>query len=41
VHTPIAEHAFAVRAWSRKSGIVLLDDRRENGVHVLVLAPPA
>jgi TusA-related sulfurtransferase len=39
VRTPIAEHAFAVRAWSRKAGVAVLDDRLDDGVHVLVLAP--
>ncbi len=37
VRTPVAEHAFAVRAWSRKSGIALVEDAKENGVVRLVL----
>ncbi len=37
VRTPIAEHAFAVRAWSRKKGFALVDDERADGVNRLVL----
>jgi len=29
VRTTIAEHAFAVRAWARKSGIPVVADRTE------------
>jgi len=45
VRSPVAEHAFAVRAWSRKNGIAVLEDERTDGVTRLVLAreasPPA
>lgn len=37
IRTPITEHAFAVRVWSRKSGITLLEDARQAGVTCLVL----
>lgn len=37
IMSPVAEHAFAVRAWSRKQGIALLTDERVDGVHRLVL----
>ena len=37
VRTPIAEHAFAVRAWSRKTGIIIVEDVTESGVTRLVL----
>ncbi|MFN2581480.1 MAG: sulfurtransferase TusA family protein [Candidatus Dormibacteria bacterium] len=37
VRTPVAEHAFAVRAWSRKQGITLREDERVGGVTRLVL----
>jgi TusA-related sulfurtransferase len=37
VRSRIAEHAFTVRAWSRKQGIQLVRDEDVGGVHVLVL----
>ena len=37
VHSRIAEHAFMVRAWSRKHGIALSSDERVDGVHRLVI----
>jgi hypothetical protein len=33
----VTEHAFAVRAWSRKHGVTLLKDERIDGVNHLVL----
>jgi TusA-related sulfurtransferase len=36
VRTPVAEHAFAVRAWCRKSGITLLADSKQEGISRLV-----
>ena len=46
VHSPVAEHAFAVRAWSRRNGVAVLVDERVDGATRLVLAregtqPPA
>ena len=38
--SPIAEHAFAVRAWSRKNGVLLLEDTRGDGINRLVLERP-
>ena len=40
VRSPIAEHAFAVRAWSRKNGIPLVIDERSDGLQRLVLEAP-
>ena len=37
VRSPVAEHAFAVRAWSRKNGIAVVEDERAGGVTRLVL----
>ena len=37
VRTPIAEHAFAVRAWSRKASVMIVEDSKEDGVTRLVL----
>ena len=37
VRSRIADHAFSVRAWSRKQGVVLLRDDLESGEHVLLL----
>ncbi|HWW09680.1 MAG TPA: hypothetical protein VNY76_05475 [Candidatus Acidoferrales bacterium] len=37
VRSPVTEHAFAVRAWSRKHGIALVKDERIDGVNHLVL----
>jgi len=39
VRTPVAEHAFAVRAWSRKNGVRLVGDERVDGVQRLLLSP--
>jgi TusA-related sulfurtransferase len=42
IHSPIAEHAFAVRAWSRKNGVNVIADEPSDGYRRLVLeAPPA
>ncbi len=41
VRSPIAEHAFAVRAWSRKNGVTLILDEPSDGYRRLVLAAPA
>lgn len=39
VRTPVAEHAFAVRAWSRKNSVrVVADERTADGFR-LVLEP--
>lgn len=38
VRTPVAEHAFAVRAWSRKTGVTVLSDERSADGFTLVLA---
>jgi len=40
VRSPIAEHAFAVRAWSRKNGVTLIADEPREGYRRLVLAAP-
>jgi TusA-related sulfurtransferase len=37
VRTPVAEHAFAVRAWSRQSGITVVEDSKADGATRLVL----
>jgi TusA-related sulfurtransferase len=37
VRSPIAEHAFAVRAWSRKQGVTVVSDERVDGTQRLVL----
>jgi TusA-related sulfurtransferase len=37
VRSRVTEHAFTVRAWSRKQGIEMIRDDRDDGVHVLVL----
>ncbi|HKR98377.1 MAG TPA: hypothetical protein VJU79_02570 [Candidatus Dormibacteraeota bacterium] len=37
VRTPVTEHAFAVRAWSRKAGVALIDDDKLGDVTRLVL----
>jgi TusA-related sulfurtransferase len=37
VRSPVTEHAFAVRAWSRKYGVTLLTDERIDGINHLVL----
>ena len=41
VRSPIAEHAFAVRAWSRKNGVTVVVDEPSDGYRHLVLAAPA
>jgi hypothetical protein len=41
VRSPIAEHAFAVRAWSRKNGVTVIIDEAGDGFRRLVLAAPA
>jgi TusA-related sulfurtransferase len=41
VRSPVAEHAFAVRAWSRKNGVGLVVDEPSEGYRRLVLAAPA
>ena len=41
VRSPIAEHAFAVRAWSRKNGVTVILDEPSDGYRRLVLAAPA
>jgi hypothetical protein len=38
VRSPIAEHAFAVRAWSRKQGVSVVVDEPAEGYRRLVLA---
>jgi TusA-related sulfurtransferase len=35
VRTPIAEHAFAVRAWARRAGAELVGDRHDSDGAVL------
>jgi TusA-related sulfurtransferase len=44
VRTPIAEHAFAVRAWSGKQGVTIISDERDGRAHRIELlrgaAPP-
>jgi len=40
VRSPITEHAFAVRAWSRKNGVDLIVDEQSEGFRRLVLAAP-
>jgi TusA-related sulfurtransferase len=41
VRSPVAEHAFAVRAWSRKNGVNVIVDEPSDGFRRLVLAAPA
>ncbi len=41
VHSPVAEHAFAVRAWSRKNGVSIIVDEPSDGFRRLVLEAPA
>lgn len=40
VRSPITEHAFAVRAWSRKNGVRLIVDEPAEGYRRLVLEAP-
>jgi len=37
VTSPIAEHAFAVRAWSGRSGVAVVDESRTGATHRLLL----
>lgn len=37
VVSPVAEHAFAVRAWSRREGVEVVEDGREDGINRLLL----
>ena len=41
VRSPITEHAFAVRAWSRKNGVSVVVDEPSDGYRRLVLEAPA
>ena len=41
VRSPVAEHAFAVRAWSRKHGVNVVVDEPSDGYRRLVLEAPA
>jgi hypothetical protein len=41
VRSPIAEHAFAVRAWSRKNGVSVVVDEASDGYRRLILEAPA
>lgn len=41
VRSPVAEHAFAVRAWCRKNGVNLVVDEPSAGFRRLVLEAPA
>jgi hypothetical protein len=41
VRSPILEHAFAVRAWSRKNGVTVVVDEPSAGFRRLVLEAPA
>jgi TusA-related sulfurtransferase len=41
VRSPIAEHAFAVRAWSRRNGVSVIVDEPADGFRRLVLAAPS
>jgi TusA-related sulfurtransferase len=40
VRSPVTEHAFAVRAWSRKNGVSLVADEPGDGYRRLVLEAP-
>ncbi len=40
VRSPIAEHAFAVRAWGRKNGVNVIVDEPSVGYQRLVLEAP-
>ena len=40
VRSPIAEHAFAVRAWSRKNGVNVIVDEPSEGYRRLILEAP-
>jgi hypothetical protein len=41
VRSPVAEHAFLVRAWSRKNGVQVIVDEPSDGFRRLVLEAPA
>jgi TusA-related sulfurtransferase len=41
VRSPVADHAFAVRAWSRKNGVTVIADEPSEGFRRLVLEAPA
>jgi len=41
VRSPVTEHAFAVRAWSRKNGVNVVVDEPSEGFRRLVLEAPA
>jgi TusA-related sulfurtransferase len=41
VRSPVAEHAFLVRAWSRKNGVQVIVDEPSDGFRRLVLDGPA
>jgi TusA-related sulfurtransferase len=41
VRSPVGEHAFAVRAWSRKNGVSVVVDEPSDGYRRLVLDAPA
>ena len=40
VRTPIAEHAFVVRAWARRGGAELVTDQRDGSVAILRVRRP-
>ena len=41
VRSTVAEHAFAVRAWSRKNGVSVVADEAVDGYRRLVLEAPS
>jgi hypothetical protein len=41
IRSRVAEHAFAVRAWSRKNGVSVVVDEPADGFRRFVLAAPA
>jgi hypothetical protein len=40
VRSPVTEHAFAVRAWSRKQGVPVIVDEAADGYRRLVIEAP-
>jgi TusA-related sulfurtransferase len=40
VRSPVTEHAFAIRAWSRKNGVSVAVDEPGDGYRRLVLEAP-
>jgi len=40
VRSPVTEHAFAIRAWSRKNGVSVVADEPGDGYRRLVLEAP-